>query len=520
MEQKRFTALEKLNILQEIECGELGLKAVARKYGLSKTSVVKWRSRYQLYGYEGLEVRSRYQKYSVDLKRQAVQDYLEGGLSQYQIIDKYSIASRTQLANWIKKYNGLSISLTAAHSGGTRAMTKGRVTTWQERIDIVLYCLANGQDYTQAASRFHVSYQQIYSWVKKYEAGGEEALRDGRGRTKATEELTEADRHRLAMQKLAYENTRLRAEKCFSKKVRGTRKEGTLSCIRQESIYLAIRAVRQEESCSIQLLCDIAGIPRSSYYKWLNRKPSSRETDNAKLTQAMLLLYEKVERTFGYRQLTLHLRRQMDSIINAKRVYRLMKLQGIRSVTRRKRKKYVGSTPQQVAENVLNREFEAEMSNQKWVTDVTEFKYGNGKKAYLSAIKDLHDKSIVAYVLGHSNNNALVFKTLELALKAAPESRPLLHSDRGFQYTSLRFKEMLDEAKLTQSMSRVGRCIDNGPMESFWGTLKCEKYYLHTYQTFEELQKDIDDYIHFYNYERLQAKLNGLSPNEFRTKAA
>ncbi len=105
-------------------------------------------------------------------------------------------------------------------------------------------------------------------------------------------------------------------------------------------------------------------------------------------------------------------------------------------------------------------------------------------------------------------------------MQAAPESRSLLHSDRGFQYTSLHFKQMLDEAELTQSMSRVGCCIDNGPMESFWGTLKCEKYYLHTYRTFEELQKDIDAYIHFYNNERLQAKLNGLSPIEFRTKAA
>jgi transposase len=216
MEQKKFTALEKLNILQEIECGELGLKAVARKHGLSKSSVVKWRRRYQLYGYEGLEVRSHHQKYSAEFKLQAVRDYLEGGLSQYQIIDKYKIASRTQLANWIKKYNGHSISLTA-NSGGTRAMTKGRVTTWQERIDIVLYCLANGQDYTKAAGHFHVSYQQVYSWV--YEAGGEEALRDGRGRTKAPEELTEADRHRLAMQKLEYENARLRAENAFLKKL-------------------------------------------------------------------------------------------------------------------------------------------------------------------------------------------------------------------------------------------------------------------------------------------------------------
>lgn len=98
-------------------------------------------------------------------------------------------------------------------------MTKGRVTTWQERIDIVLYCLSNGEDYTKAASHFHVSYQQVYSWVKKYEAGGEEALRDGRGRTKAPEELTEADRHKLAMQKLEYENARLRAENAFLKKL-------------------------------------------------------------------------------------------------------------------------------------------------------------------------------------------------------------------------------------------------------------------------------------------------------------
>jgi len=88
------------------------------------------------------------------------------------------------------------------------------------------------------------------------------------------------------------------------------------------------------------------------------------------------------------------------------------------------------------------------------------------------------------------------------------------------EYTSTGFKKMVNKAKMKQSMSRVGRCIDNGPMESFWGTLKCEKYYLHRYQTFEQLKKDIDDYIHFYNYERLQKKLNGLSPAEFRAKAA
>ena len=261
-------------------------------------------------------------------------------------------------------------------------------------------------------------------------------------------------------------------------------------------------------------------ISRSGYYKWLKRKVSPREQENQQLMQAMLLLYEKVEGIYGYRQLTINLRRETHQSINPKRVYRLMKLAGIQSVIRRKKKKYIRSTPGQIAENLLNRQFTAEESNEKWLTDVTEFKYGKGQKAYLSAILDLHDKSIVSYVLGHSNNNRLVFETLDLALQTAPGSTPIIHSDRGFQYTSWGFKKRLEAYGLTQSMSRVGKCIDNGPMEGFWGTLKCEKYYLHKYQTFEALKKDIDDYIYFYNYERLQAKLNSLSPMEVRTKAA
>jgi len=196
-----------------------------------------------------------------------------------------------------------------------------------------------------------------------------------------------------------------------------------------------------------------------------------------------------------------------------------MKIIGLKSVIRRKKKRYVKSTPQHVAENILNREFTAEEVNQKWVTDVTEFKYGNSK-AYLSAILDLHDNSIVSYVLGHSNNNELVFKTLDQAIKANPGSTPLIHSDRGYQYTSYGFKRKVDAVGIIQSMSRVGKCIDNGPIEGFWGIIKCEKYYLNQYDTYEELTAAVDEYIEFYNEERLQKKLNGLSPLEFRDLAA
>lgn len=234
----------------------------------------------------------------------------------------------------------------------------------------------------------------------------------------------------------------------------------------------------------------------------------------------MKILHEKVDSTFGYRQMTLHMNRQFEVKLNHKRIYRLMKVIGLRSVIRIKKKQYKSTTPQHVVENILNREFTAGKPNEKWVTDVTEFKYGQSKKAYLSAIRDLFDGSIVSYVLGHSNNNQLVFKTLDQATVLLDGEHPLIHSDRGFQYTSKGFKRKIDAVKMRQSMSRVGRCIDNGPMESFWGTLKCEKYYLHKYKTFEELSLAIDEYIHFYNHERYQKRLNGLSPMEYRAKAA
>lgn len=285
-------------------------------------------------------------------------------------------------------------------------------------------------------------------------------------------------------------------------------------------MYVAIQLVHKEQAFSVKLLCEVAGIERSSYYKWVNHKPSPREQENKQLTEDMLAIHERVRGIYGYRRHTVKLRRDTNKRINPKRIQRLMKLAGIQSVIRKKKKQYARSTPQHVAENLLNRKFQAEAPNEKWLTDVTEFKYGHGQKAYLSAILDIHSNTIVSCVIGHSNNNKLVFETLDQALEATPGATPMLHSDRGFQYTSSAFKKKLDKAKMKQSMSRIGRCIDNGPMEAFWGTLKCERYYLNTYNTFEELEKDINAYIHFYNNERLQEKLNGLSPMEYRTKTA
>jgi transposase InsO family protein len=195
-----------------------------------------------------------------------------------------------------------------------------------------------------------------------------------------------------------------------------------------------------------------------------------------------------------------------------------MKLVGLKSVCRRKRYSYLKSTPEITAENLLNRDFKAEHSNEKWLTDVTEFKFGNrGEKAYLSAILDIGDNNIVSFVIGSSNNNALVFETFDIAVAANPGVKPIFHSDRGYQYTSKAFKVKLDSVGMIQSMSRVGRCIDNGPMESFWGMLKSEMYYLRKFNDYESLKKAIEEYIHYYNNKRYQKRLNCMTPLEYKS---
>lgn len=182
----------------------------------------------------------------------------------------------------------------------------------------------------------------------------------------------------------------------------------------------------------------------------------------------------------------------------------------------KKKRNYIKSTPQVTAENILNRKFTSNHFGEKWLTDVTEMRYGTRGKAYLSAILDLADKSIVSFTLGNFNNNELVFKNFNDAHSRYPEVKPIFHSDRGFQYTSKSFKYLLDKAGMIQSMSRVSRCIDNGPMEAFWGVLKSEMYNLRKFHTFEELKEAVTKYIDYYNNHRYQARLNCMAPLEYR----
>jgi transposase InsO family protein len=274
--------------------------------------------------------------------------------------------------------------------------------------------------------------------------------------------------------------------------------------------------MNKEKNYPVSTLCAILGLNRSSYYKWLRGSQEGLQARDAELIGHIRELYQESNGILGYRRMQLNLKRCFGLHCNKKRVYRVMRAIGIKSVIRRKRPRYTKSTPEVTAENILGRKFVAETLNEKWLTDVTEFKYGNCGKMYLSAILDLKDKGIVSYAIGRSNNNRLVFDTFDAAIQKYPNAKPLFHSDRGFQYTSRVFKTKLESAGMTHSMSRVGRCIDNAPMEAFWGALKAEMYYLRHFNSYDSLERAIGQYIAFYNNSRYQQNLGGLAPLEFR----
>ena len=292
--------------------------------------------------------------------------------------------------------------------------------------------------------------------------------------------------------------------------------------VRQEPSYLAIQYLHEAKRYPISKLCAALRILRCSYYKWLKREKNNNELLNEKIIEWIKALYIEQNGILGYRQMTITINRNYQTHFNKKRIRRLMRALQLQSVCRKKRKNYTPSTPEVTAENILNRDFHADKPNEKWLTDVTEFKWYCGPevhKLYLSAILDLYDRRIVAYKIGASNNNKLVFDTFDEAVKKNPNVHPLFHSDRGFQYTSKTFRAKLDAAKMVQSMSRVGRCIDNGPMEGFWGILKSEMYYLRKFTDDRGLITAIEDYILFYNTKRYQKRLRCMTPMEFHAAA-
>ena len=262
-------------------------------------------------------------------------------------------------------------------------------------------------------------------------------------------------------------------------------------------------------------LLKAAGLSRSTFY--YQAKVLEAGDRYAGLKARIRAIYERHKGRYGYRRITAALCHAGEAI-NHKTVQRLMHDLGLKSLVRPKKyRSYRGQLA--AAPNLLNRQFDANGANQKWVTDVTEFNVG-GNKLYLSPVMDLYNGEIVAYEMLERPVFALVGRMLKKALaRLSDRERPLLHSDQGWQYQMPAYRRQLADHGLNQSMSRKGNCLDNAAMESFFGTLKSEFFYLNEFASIEQLQHGLHRYIHYYNHHRIKLKLKGLSPVQYRTQA-
>ncbi|WP_262105832.1 IS3 family transposase [Arthrobacter sp. Marseille-P9274] len=268
---------------------------------------------------------------------------------------------------------------------------------------------------------------------------------------------------------------------------------------------------------SLPVLLQVAGLARSTffYHQARLRAPDPKEA----VKSAATTIFTKNHGRYGHRRIHTELTRQGWTVAK-KTVLKLMRsLQLVCKVRQRKRYNSYQGEQGKTAPNLLNRDFDADAPNQKWVTDVTEFRV-DGRKLYLSPVMDLFDRQILSYTVGLSPNLALTNTSLRMALATLEYGqKPIVHSDQGFQYQHASWRRLLQGANAIQSMSRKGNCYDNAVMENFFGHLKEELFHHVRFLSTGALTSAIHEYIRWYNTERISTKLEGLSPVQYRAQA-
>lgn len=266
----------------------------------------------------------------------------------------------------------------------------------------------------------------------------------------------------------------------------------------------------------LEVMSMLFDISRSGYYRWLKRKPTKREQEEPRLIAEIKAAHKRNRETYGAERLQDDLADNGVSV-GVHRIKRIKKEHGIRC---KQKKRYRATTNSKhnlpVADNHLDQKFTASAPNKVWVSDITYISTGEGW-LYLAGHKDIFTGEIVGYAMGERMTRNLVSQSLFRAVAAKrPEPGLIHHSDRGSQYCSAEYRELLEQFDMKASMSRKGNCYDNAPMESFWGTLKTEMVHHRRFATRHEAIQEIREYIEiFYNRQRKQARLGYLSPAIF-----
>lgn len=267
---------------------------------------------------------------------------------------------------------------------------------------------------------------------------------------------------------------------------------------------------------SVPTLCKVLKCSKSGYYDWIQLGRPQNKAFNEITNEIVVKMHEK-NKTWGIRQIRMQIKKIYGLIVTNFTVYRYMRLNDIQSITRKKTHRY-SKTPHHQIPNLLQRNFTTFCSNCKWSIDISYIFATDGVK-YLCAIKDMYDKSIIAYTISRFIDLKLVLDTIQKATDKVPfEQRPnlILHSDQGWHFTNIAYINLLKQNNITQSISAKGSSVDNVPIESFFSTLKSECIYLIKNLKYAQIENVIDKFIYYYNNERLQEKIKELTPLEFR----
>ncbi len=347
----------------------------------------------------------------------------------------------------------------------------------------------------------------------------EDGRRVGKGEQTPSRATIKEDRRKRIFKKIVCLNSRGRKEE-------------------KEQLTKVVSELRQELKCSLGFILEtinsndlLPHLPRSDYYYW--KKRNDPDEKHADLMNAISTIFIDHRMHYGYRRITLQLKNE-GWIVNHKTVKRLMSRSKLYGITpRAKYKSYKGNFNGTVDNKLLYkqvdrkkhttkliRDFSTTSVNEKWTTDVSEFHIAAGK-LYLSPILDMHNREIVSYNISKSPGYAQITDMLRKAFRSHKNLTGLIfHSDQGWQYQMKQYHNELQKHGIIQSMSRKGNCLDNSPMENFFGKMKNEMFYGHEYEfeTLEQLEGAMERYIDYYNNKRIQVKLKGLTPCQARNQ--
>jgi len=253
---------------------------------------------------------------------------------------------------------------------------------------------------------------------------------------------------------------------------------------------------------------------RSTFFYHLKR--SKKEDKYKEQKKEISKIFHNNKGRYGHRRIYLELRNS-GIVLSRKTVLKLMGAMGLKCMVRLKKYRSYKGDVGRIAPNLFERNFKADKLNHKWVTDVTEFSLF-GRKCYLSPIMDLYNREIISYNVTYRPTLDLVLDMVDTAIESLPKKLDLtIHSDQGWHYQHKTYRYKLKDKGIAQSMSRKGNCLDNAVIENFFGLLKSELLYLQKFDSMEHFREELDDYIFYYNNNRIKTSLNGKSPVEYRT---